>query len=109
MRENELVEFMYVLFGVGIVALAYYPSLLNSILPIVALIGAFYLVWGVLSRVISGFFGIGAGRREDWWNGLAILTVIVLIYGQPAVAVKAVTTIVNIIWFFLAGIITLAL
>jgi len=100
---------MYVLFGVGIVALVYYPGLFSAILPLVALVGAFYLVWGVLSRIISGLFGIGAGRREDWWNGLAILTVIVLIYGQQGIAVKSVGMMVGLIWGLVNGIATLAL
>lgn len=100
---------MYVLFGIGIVALVYYPRLFSAILPLVALLGAFYFVWGILSRTLSGLFGIGAGRRDDWWNGLAILTVIVLIYGQQGIAVKAVGLMVGAIWGFIGGISTLAL
>ena len=109
MRENELVEFMYMLFGIGIVALVYYPRLFSAILPLIALVGAFYLVWGVLSRMVSGLFGVGAGRREDWWNGLAILTVIVLIYGQQGIAVRAVEIMVGAIWGLVSGITALAL
>ncbi len=109
MRENELVELMYVLFGVGIVALAYYPKLFGALLPLVALVGAFYLVWGILSRIASSFSSIGASRRDDWWNGLAILTVIVLIYGQQGIVVKAVSLMVGAIWGFVYGIAALAL
>ncbi|MFC2175299.1 hypothetical protein ACFLQ2_05580 [archaeon] len=109
MQEGELVEFMYMLFGVGIVALASYPNLFKAILPFVALLGAFYLVWGILSRLISGVFGVGGYRREDWWNGLAILTVVVLIYGQPGIAVNSVTLLLNLIWVVVAGVFTLAM
>lgn len=109
MNEGELVEFLYMLFGVGIVALAAYPKLFAAMLPFVALVGAFYLVWGILSRIVSGVMGYGGSRRDDWWNGLAILTVVVLIYGQPATAVNAVTFFVNLIWSIVLGVFTLVL
>ncbi|MCK4327448.1 MAG: hypothetical protein KAW41_03130 [Candidatus Diapherotrites archaeon] len=109
MDEGELVEFLYMLFGVGIVALAAYPKLFATLLPFVAMVGAFYLVWGVLSRIVSGVMGFGGSRRDDWWNGLAILTVVVLIYGQAGVAVNSVTFLLNLIWTLVVGIFALAL
>ena len=109
MNEGELVELMYLLFGVGIVALAYYPALFSAMLPFVAMVGAFYFVWGLISRVVSGVMGLGGSRRDDWWNGLAILAVVVLIFGQAGAAVASVTFILRMIWTLVLGVMTLAL
>jgi len=109
MKEGELVEFLYMLFGVGIVTAAYYPKVFSAVLPIITLIGAAYLVWGVVSRVVSGVFGIGGSRRDEWWSGLAILTVVVLIYGQPSAAIHAVSFFAYLVWGVVVGVITLAL
>jgi len=109
MNENELMEFMYLLFGIGIVALVYFPKIFNAVLPIIALVGAFYLVWGISSHMLSGIFGVANKRKDDWWNGIAILTVIILIYGQGTIAVKSVMFFVLLIWNVIFGTMTLAL
>lgn len=107
MKESELVEFIYILFGVGIVALAYYPRIFFSLLPLVALIGAFYLVWGVASKIIYGFLGIAGERKEDWYNGLAILAIIVLVYNQPTMAIRSVELLLALAWSFVIAILTI--
>ena len=81
----------------------------RSLEAIVAMLGAFYLVWGSISHILSGVFGVANKRREDWWNGLAILTIVVLIYGQGTVAVKSVVFFVSLIWNAILGVVTLAL
>ena len=109
MREFELVEFMYILFGVGIVMLAYYPHMVNAMLPFIALIGGFYFVWGIFSHMVGGLFGVAGGRRDDWWNGIAILTVLVLIFGQGELATNSVFFFINAIWSVFVGAFALAL
>ena len=109
MKENELVEFMFVFFAVGTIFAVYRPGVFGAVLPIVALLGAFYLVWGILSHVTSAFAGVGASRRDDWWNGIVILTVVVLVFGQTSLAVNAVTLMLSAIWRVFVGVFTLSL
>jgi hypothetical protein len=109
MNESELVEFVYMAVGMGIVLQVYYPQILAWCLPPVAIIGAFYLVFGVLSKMTAGFFGHGQARRDDWWNGLAILSMVALWFGAPGLAVTAVQWIVSSAYLLIVGIFTIAL
>ena len=109
MNEGELVEFIYMAVGVGLVLQVYYPSILAWCLPLVALIGALYLVWGVLSKLSAALVGRGHSRRDDWWNGLAILALIALWFGAPGTAVGAVQWVLWGMWRTVFGILTIAL
>ncbi|MCD6522248.1 MAG: hypothetical protein J7K68_00720 [Candidatus Diapherotrites archaeon] len=107
MNDQELLEFTYLLFGVGIVMLVYYPNLFTALLPYVALLGAFYFVWGIISRLTGGLLGVHFARRNDWWNGIVILTVIILVYGQKNTAIASIYAIINIIWSIFTGVFSL--
>ncbi len=109
MNEGELVEFIYMAVGVGIVLQVYYPGILAWCLPFVAIIGALYLVWGILSKFSVALVGRGHSRRDDWWNGLAILTLIALWFGAPNMAVGAVQWVVWGMWHMVVGVFTIAL
>ncbi|MBN3037142.1 MAG: hypothetical protein JW834_01715 [Candidatus Diapherotrites archaeon] len=101
MDERDLVDFSYVLIAVGIVLLHYYPSMFSTLLPIVTFIGAFYLVFGVISRFVSGFTPYMHKRKNDWWNGLAILTILILFFGQKDMATYFISLMLSgILWFF---------
>ena len=109
MNEGELIEFIYMAVGMGLVMQVYFPKILISLIPIVAIIGAFYLVWGILNKITAGFTSHGATRRDDWWNGLAILSLIALWFGAPNTAVAAVQWVLGTIYYVIVGFATIAL
>lgn len=98
MDETELIEFIFLLTAMAIVLQANFGYIWVQILPWVALLGAFYLVFGVLSRMAGFITGKAFARRDDWWNGLAILGVVVLFSGHDHLAVNAVKFFVRAIY-----------
>ncbi len=90
MNDHELVELIYLLFGVGIVMEVYYPGAWGMLVQLIALLGAFYLLWGIFARMISFVTTKPTPRKEDWWNGIAILLLVLLIFGETRIPFKTI-------------------
>lgn len=90
MESDEVYQLLFLSFVLGIVGMTYYPGLVDALIPFVAILGAFYLVFGVIARMAAFGLGVGWSRKEDWLNGIAILVVIGLILGYPQVAINSV-------------------
>jgi len=98
MDQTELIEFIILLVAMTLVLQSNFNSIFMTIIPWIALLGAFYFVFGMFSRMVGLVIGKHFARRDDWWNGLAILSVVVLISGQQQLAINSVGFFLNAIW-----------
>lgn len=90
MRDEELIELIYLLFGIGIVLAVYYPGAWDMLIQMIALVGAFYFLWGIFKRVTSFLIPGQETLRDDWWNGVAILSLVLLIFGRTEIPFAAI-------------------
>jgi hypothetical protein len=107
MDETELMGFLIILVAGGSALWLKYPYILQWVLPAAAVVGAFYLLIGLLSRVVGTVAGKSQPRKDDWYNGAAILLVIILWFAQPQLAVSAVGWVLGIAWLVVAGVFSL--
>ena len=96
MDGDELYTVMLLGFMLGTIGLVYYPGLVAAVLPYIALLGAFYLVFGILTRMTGFAFGIGWSRKEDWLNGIILLVLVVILLGSADLAVNSVQYMVKL-------------
>ncbi|MCD4740086.1 hypothetical protein K8R43_02725 [archaeon] len=96
METDEVYHVLFLMFFFGVIGLAYYPNIVRAIVPWIALLGAFYLVFGLLCRATSFTIGIGHSRRDDWLNGFLILVVLGLCLGFPGLAVHSVQSMLGL-------------
>jgi len=107
MDNDEIYSIMFMGFMLGLVGLVYYPGIVAALLPYLALLGAFYLGFGLLARMTGFAFGIGWSRKEDWMNGLVILVLVGLIFGNAELAVYSVQYMVRLFTAFLGWILNI--
>jgi hypothetical protein len=97
MDEIEFMEFLFLFVSLGVILNVYYPGIWVNLLWVFALVGAVYLIWGILSRLMSAFPGVRVGRKNDWWTGAGILTMVVIFFAAPGYAVAALGWVVMVI------------
>ncbi|MCD6414218.1 MAG: hypothetical protein J7L23_01160 [Candidatus Diapherotrites archaeon] len=109
MNSDEIYYILMLGFVAAAVGYYYFPGLIPVVLPYVALLGAFYLIFGVLTRITGFTTGIGWSRKEDWINGFILLFFVGLIMGRPDLAVSSVKLCVNLVGVFVKWVFTLGL
>ena len=96
MKDDEIVHFIIIFFSLGIVFQVYFPGVFQMALIAVSVVGAFYFLAGVVSRVLSGVFGHEVVWAKDWWHGLAILVLVALIFNRMDLAINGVVFILRL-------------
>lgn len=109
MNSDELYYIMMIGFTAAAVGHYYFPSLIPALLPYVAILGAFYLIFGVITRIVGFTTGIGWSRKEDWINGFILLLFVGFVLERPDLAVKSVEIVINIFGLLFKWILTLGL
>jgi hypothetical protein len=110
MNPNDIVEFVTMVFGVGILFSVYFPRLWGNLLWIIAGLGVLYLFWGTIASVTNAVLGIGKASVDNWWAGVAILLLVMLIFGRADIAYKALYIMLALgiglvtgVWSFIKG------
>ena len=109
MNSDEIYYVLMLGFAATLVGYYYFPSLVPVLVPYVALLGAFYLIFGTLARITGFTLGIGWSRKEDWINGFILLLFVGFILGRPDLAVKSVGFVMSIFTTIFKWILTLGL
>ncbi len=109
MKDDEIVHFIVIFFSLGMVFHSYFNGLFQSILLIIAFVGALYFILGVLSRIISGLSDYEVVWAKDWWHGLAILVLVGLVFGRMDLAINATYSIIDIGLKLLVKLLTLSI
>ena len=108
MENDEVYQLLFLGFGLGIIGLEYFPGVVSAVVPFIALLGAFYLVFGVIARMGAFATGIGWSRKEDWMNGIALLVLVGFLLGYPQLAINSVKLMLGLFTGVIKWIVNLA-